>query len=152
MFFLRLAETDPNRPVFLERLFNSPAQALVDLVKRSYGYRFAPGEVVVSPNGVDLARYQETPSPSEARCALGLPETLTMGYTGHLYPGRGMGLLVELAHRFPGVFPVGMPPWDVTAWKKRLEEAKIDNVTLISSPTAGCPLPAAADIPLPHER
>ena len=37
------------------------------------------------------------------RRQLGLPEKPTAGYTGHLYAGRGMTLLDQLAHRLPQV-------------------------------------------------
>jgi glycosyltransferase involved in cell wall biosynthesis len=132
-------------------------QALVDLLERQYRFRFAPGEVMVSPNGVDLERYQDLPSPAEARCALGLPEALTIGYTGHLYAGRGMGLLVELARRFPQVsfLWVGGLPEDVSAWRERLAAKQIGNVTLAGFvENSRLPLyQAAADLLLmPYER
>ena len=49
----------------------------------------------ISPNGVDLERYTDLPEPTAARETLGLPPALTVGYTGHLYPGRGMTLLTR---------------------------------------------------------
>jgi O-antigen/teichoic acid export membrane protein/glycosyltransferase involved in cell wall biosynthesis len=132
-------------------------QALVDLLEGQYHYRFTPGEVVVSPNGVDMERYRDLPSPPEARGRLGLPEALTLGYTGHLYAGRGMGLLVELARRFPRVsfLWVGGRPEEVAAWRGRLAEKKLTNVTLTGFvENSRLPLyQAAADLLLmPYER
>jgi glycosyltransferase involved in cell wall biosynthesis len=57
--------------------------------------------VRTAPNGVDLERYIDLPDPVTARAQLSLPSALTVGYSGHLYPGRGMNLLVELARCFP---------------------------------------------------
>ncbi len=55
------------------------------------------------PDGVDLPRYAALPDPPQARAALGLPERFTAGYTGHLYPGRGADLLLQLAARLPEI-------------------------------------------------
>ncbi len=132
-------------------------QALVDLLEGQFGYHFALGEVVISPNGVDLERYANLPEPAAARRALGLPEALTAGYTGHLYAGRGMGLLLELARRFPQVsfLWVGGRPEDVSAWRQRLADEKIGNVSLAGFvPNSRLPLyQATAEILLmPYER
>ena len=131
--------------------------ALADYLERVYRYRFSPGEVVISPNGVDLERYRGLPEPREARRQLGLPEKLTAGYTGHLYAGRGMGLLLELARSFPLVqfVWVGGRPEDVAEWKRRLSGEDISNVSLLGFiENSQLPLyQAAADILLmPYER
>jgi len=86
----------------------------------------------ISPNGVDLERFHGLPEPAQARAELGLPEGFTAGYTGHLYPGRGMGLLVELARRFPQVnfLWVGGKPEDVSNWRTKLQAENLSNVTL----------------------
>ena len=56
--------------------------------------------LIVAHDGVDLERFHTLPRPEEARSALGLPPPLfTVGYAGHLYPGRGIGLILELARR-----------------------------------------------------
>jgi len=64
------------------------------------------------PDGVDLARYERLPSrpkpadssrrarPDGALASLP-PDQFTIGYTGHLYPGRGRELMLELAARLP---------------------------------------------------
>jgi glycosyltransferase involved in cell wall biosynthesis len=132
-------------------------QALVNLLERTYRRKFKPGEVVISPNGVDLERYQSLPSPAEARQALGLSQAFSVGYTGHLYPGRGMRLLVELARRFPAIqfIWVGGLPQDVAGWKQQLSEEKIGNVNLMGFiENSRLPLyQAAMDVLLmPYER
>jgi glycosyltransferase involved in cell wall biosynthesis len=107
-------------------------RALVDLLEKTYRFKLKPDEVVISPNGVDLERYQNLPSPMVARRALGLPSVFSVGYAGHFYPGRGMPLLVELARRFPAIQFVWMGglPQEVESWRQQLSEDQIENVSL----------------------
>ena len=111
----------------------------------------------ISPNAVDLGCYTNLPEPAAARQFLGLPSTLTVGYTGHLYPGRGMTLLIELARCLPGInfLWVGGREQDVNSWRKHLVEENIGNITLTGF-VENSQLPmfqAAADILLmPYER
>lgn len=116
-----------------------------------------PGLVQVSPNGVDLERYINLPEAQAARAQLGLPPAFTVGYTGHLYPGRGMSLLLELARRFPQVnfLWVGGSEADVKTWRECLAGNNISNVSLTGFiPNSQLPLyQAATDILLmPYER
>ena len=88
--------------------------------------------VLVAPNGVELERYESLPSPHEARRQLNLPEGLTVGFTGHIYPGRGADLLFELAKQMPRVnfLWVGGTPELVAHWRSKLAEAGAANVTM----------------------
>jgi glycosyltransferase involved in cell wall biosynthesis len=81
---------------------------------------------------VDLEQYSSLPEPASARSQLGLPDKFTIGYTGHLYPGRGMKLLVGLARRFPQLsfLWVGGRPEDVRLWQVELTAEKLANITL----------------------
>jgi glycosyltransferase involved in cell wall biosynthesis len=112
--------------------------------------------IQVSPNGVDLECYTNLPEPTTARTLLSLPSTLTVGYTGHLYPGRGMFLLIELARCFPGIhfLWVGGRQEDIKSWRERLVAENIGNITLTGF-VENSKLPlfqAAADILLmPYE-
>ncbi len=131
--------------------------ALVRLLERSYPLPSQPEQVVVSPDGVDLERYKDLPAAAEARRQLGLPEAPTAGYTGHLYPGRGMGLLLELARSFPEsrFLWIGGRPEQVTEWRQRLEGEGLSNVTLTGfvENSRLALYQAAADILLmPYER
>ncbi len=116
-----------------------------------------PHLVRTAPNGVDLERYIDLPDPTTARSRLGLPASLTVGYTGHLYPGRGMTLLTELARCFPRInfLWVGGRQPDIDTWRQRLSDENINNVTLTGFiENSQLPLyQAAADILLmPYER
>ncbi len=89
-------------------------------------------EIIIAPNGVELERYHEFPSPSAARQDLGLPDGFTAGYTGHFYAGRGMDLMADLAKAMPDLqfLWVGGNAEDVTLWEGRLRAERVDNVTL----------------------
>ncbi len=132
--------------------------ALASQLQELYDVELSGGNLVcISPNGVELERYSDLPLPVDARSQLNLPPGLTVGYTGHLYPGRGMSLLLELARCFPQVsfVWVGGTPADVAAWRKRLASDNTANVYLAGF-VENSQLPlwqAAADILLmPYER
>jgi len=79
-----------------------------------------------------LEKYDGLPSPAEARRQLNLPDGLAVGFTGHIYPGRGADLLFELAKQMPQVnfLWVGGTPELVDFWRGKLAEAKMTNVTM----------------------
>ena len=121
--------------------------ALRDMAAVSYALPTDPGFVRVAPMGVDLERYQELPAPAEARSLLGWPQTYTIGYTGHLYAGRGIELLVEAAGRMPGArfVVIGGEPQAVQAWQARAREAGATNVHFLGfMPNADLPVCQAA--------
>ena len=131
-------------------------QALQRVLEREQGARIRPGEAQVAPDGVDLERYAGLPDSGEARRQLGLADGLTAGYTGHLYPGRGMDVLIGLAQAFPAVnfLWVGGRPNDVAQWRTRAAQMGVNNLTLTGFvPNRSIPLyQAAADILLmPYE-
>ncbi len=106
--------------------------ALYRAIQDEYDIRPAPEDVVIAPNGVDLERYQDLPEPAQARRQLGLPDRMTAVYAGHLYPGRGMELLVQLARALPQVhfLWVGGNPEPVAAWRERISAEGLENITL----------------------
>jgi glycosyltransferase involved in cell wall biosynthesis len=61
-----------------------------------------------------------------------LKNRLTIGFTGHIYPGRGADLLFELARQMPGVnfLWVGGTPELVLFWQKKLETVEAKNVVM----------------------
>lgn len=107
-------------------------QALRKALERSTGFGFENDAVIVAPNGVDLERYDSLPDPSNARRQLNLKEGLTVGFTGHIYPGRGADLLFELARQMPPVnfLWVGGTPDLVSYWQSRLSDSQLKNVTM----------------------
>ncbi len=126
----------------------SITQALQDALQRRFGQLGADRELVVAPNGLDMERYRGLPEPEQARRALGLPDGLTVGCTGHLYAGRGGDLFLGLARRFAHAqfVWVGGRPEDVERY--RLKATGLGNVTFTGFiPNARLPMyQAAADI------
>jgi len=123
-------------------------RALADALETEYTEPLPP--TIIAPNGVDLSRYADLPSPVEARRQLGLPDAPTVACTGHLYEGRGVELFLALAGRMPEVrfLWVGGRPKDVQRWQAKAAEAGLANVSFPGFvPNADLPLyQAAADI------
>jgi glycosyltransferase involved in cell wall biosynthesis len=132
-------------------------EALRKRLEQQFGLALPPEIVQIAPSGVDLERYAGLPDPPTARKMLGLPECVTVGYTGHFYAGRGADLLLALAKRFPQVqfLWVGGRPQDVEHWRQRLDAQGLANVTLTGfiENSRLAHYQAAADILLmPYER
>jgi glycosyltransferase involved in cell wall biosynthesis len=92
---------------------------------------------IVAADGVDLVRYQDLPSQAEARELLSsmveIPRsTLVAGYTGHLYPGRGAGLILAIAERVPEVhfLLVGGEEADLERLQQTIQSRGLENVSL----------------------
>jgi glycosyltransferase involved in cell wall biosynthesis len=131
--------------------------ALRDWLEVRYRKRLRPPFAPLAPNGVDLERYRQLPSAPEARQRLGWAEGFTLVYTGHLYPGRGLDLMLDLARRNPDLHFVwvGGEPEAVAAWRRRVAAEGLDNLHLLGFvPNAQLPLiQAAADaLLMPYER
>lgn len=129
---------------------------LRDWLSTTYQVELKEPFSVLSPNGVDLERYQALPSPQEARQRLGLEERFTAVYTGHLYAGRGIDLILELARLNPGFGFVlaGGETASVEHWRGRVQELDLVNVTFLGFvPNEQLPLiQAAGDVLLmPYE-
>jgi glycosyltransferase involved in cell wall biosynthesis len=114
------------------RLMIVTTRTLRAALERSAGIQFPDESVLVAPNGVELEKYESLPGPEEARRRLNLPAGPTVGFTGHIYPGRGADLLFELARGMPRVsfLWVGGTPELVDFWRGKLREAGVNNVTM----------------------
>jgi len=114
------------------KLMTVTTSALRNALERSTNFQFKDEAVLLAPNGVELEKYDGLPNPVEARHQLNLPEGLTVGFTGHIYPGRGADLLFELARQMPHVnfLWVGGTPELVEFWRSKLNEVKMTNVTM----------------------
>ena len=107
-------------------------QTVRHAVEAMVGRKFSEDDILIAPNGIDLNDYEDLPSPAEARHRLGINDRITVGFTGHFYPGRGIELLFELARRMPAVqfLWVGGTPDLVRNWRGKLVQAGITNVLL----------------------
>ncbi|MGH2606020.1 MAG: glycosyltransferase, partial [Anaerolineales bacterium] len=109
------------------------SRALLRRLREDFPRWQAAPEADVQPMGVDLDRYQGLPDPPEARRRLGLDEGITASYTGHLYAGRGMDLLFELARLHPDVqfLWIGGEEAAIDRWRRRQEEMHQDNLRVV---------------------
>jgi glycosyltransferase involved in cell wall biosynthesis len=107
-------------------------RALQQRLERQFG-AFSHGDVVISPNGVDLEAFADLPGPPAARAALQLPEQPTVLCAGHLYAGRGVELFLGLAARFSQAHFLwaGGRPQDVNAVRARAQSLGLHNITFL---------------------
>jgi len=107
-------------------------QALQREIEKHLHLSHPQDQVWIAPDGVDLERYDQLPSPSEARRQLGFSEKLTAVYSGGFYAGRGLEILFDLAAAFPKVqfLWVGGNESTVAEWRSRLTSSQINNVIL----------------------
>lgn len=90
-------------------------------------------DLVVAPDGVDADRFNGLPNPVQAKREAGRdPGRLVAGYAGHLYSGRGIEVILELAGRLPGwdFLIVGGDDVDIEAVARSLRAKKLGNVEL----------------------
>ncbi len=106
--------------------------ALAKGLEQRYGFEFSSHSLQIAPNGCDLERYSDLPSPKQARSQLGLEEKETVGFTGHFYKGRGIDLLFEIALVLPQInfLWVGGEEKHVQPWREELESRNIHNVRM----------------------
>jgi glycosyltransferase involved in cell wall biosynthesis len=100
----------------------SISEALKCVLLQSHGARASlERDILVQPDGVDIERFQPLPEPAAARSELGISERFTVGYSGHLYPGRGVDLILELAERLPDAtfLLVGGTPEALRLWQEK---------------------------------
>lgn len=84
----------------------------------------------VAPNGVDIERFDDRLSVSEARRKLGLPEDKKIvSHVGNFYQGRGIDLLIRAAKELDDIMflIVGGEEEDIARYKKISEQQGVDN-------------------------
>lgn len=107
-------------------------QALKKILEEQMGMNLPENQVVIAPDGVDVERYENLPSPEDARRQLGIPEKMTLLYSGSFYQGRGLEILFRLARELNELqfLWVGGNPEEKNAWQAKLDAAGIKNVIL----------------------
>ncbi|MFN2184246.1 MAG: glycosyltransferase family 4 protein [Anaerolineae bacterium] len=107
--------------------------ALRRALERSTGIRFPDENIQIAPNGVDPEQYSGLRDAAVARAQLGLPERMSVGFTGHFYAGRGIELLFALAQALPTIqfLWVGGTPDRVDYWRRKVAQANALNVSII---------------------
>jgi glycosyltransferase involved in cell wall biosynthesis len=84
-------------------------------------YRISKDKILVAPDGADPIDNSVKPKEIKKNS-----DQITIGYVGHLYKGRGVEMIAELAKRCPwAVFHmIGGIPEDVAFWKNELAGLK----------------------------
>ena len=88
-------------------------------------------DLVVAPDGVDMDRFDGLPSPEQAKRESGCHSSrLVACYAGHLYPGRGVEVILALAARLPewDFIVAGGDDADVEAATQCMRERGLGNV------------------------
>jgi glycosyltransferase involved in cell wall biosynthesis len=91
-------------------------------------------DVVVAPDGVDLDRFDSLPTASDAKFRIGLnQERFVAGYTGHLYAGRGINLILCLAQRCNQIdfLVVGGALSSVERFKREAQQRSLTNIRFV---------------------
>jgi glycosyltransferase involved in cell wall biosynthesis len=106
--------------------------ALKHSLEKKFHPTLSSDQVVVAPSGVDLDRYQDIPDSITARSSLDLPEGFTVVCSGHLYRGRGMEMVIDLAGRMPEInfLWTGGTSEDVEIWRNKILARGLQNLTL----------------------
>lgn len=122
-------------------------QALADDLVRKLGAPASPPFTVIAPDGVDLERYVELPPPEVARRELLAdsqsipadaggklsPDRFTVGYTGHLYSGRGIDMLLKIAKKLSDIsfLVAGGENDDLVRLQQQVQAQDLENVLTI---------------------
>lgn len=131
-------------------------QSLAQDLTQEFNSPLTPPFTIIAPDGVDLDRYADLPGPTGARELLSQsklrdstlsPECFTAGYTGHLYRGRGVSMLLKMATRTPDItyLLVGGEAAEIKCLKSEVQSMGINNIILVGFvPNAELPLYQAA--------
>ena len=104
------------RTIFRSRRF-AGVVVISEALAEEYRRRFGPelgARILLARDGADPA--PESGAPSEPNA-----QPFRVGYVGSLAPGKGMELIVRLAHRMPGCsfHVIGGAPDEVAGWRER---------------------------------
>ncbi len=91
-------------------------------------------KLMVAPNGVDLEAYTELPPKTDARNRVGLPQDKTIVcYSGNIYAGRGIELIIDTASRLPQALfvIVGGLDTDIDRYTRLVDSKGLNNVWFI---------------------
>jgi glycosyltransferase involved in cell wall biosynthesis len=77
---------------------------LKNMFLEQYEGVLSPEQILVEPDAVDLERFINLPTQHELRLQRNIPsEQFVVGYAGHMYPGRGIDHILDIAARLPEV-------------------------------------------------
>lgn len=109
-------------------------RALLDDLQKEFGNLKESELTLVAPDGIDLERYENLPEPEDARQSLqpeiNLPDGFTAGYSGNLYSGRGIHLIMDMAGDLADIhfLLIGGSPEEVDRYRQIAESRNLENV------------------------
>lgn len=115
---------------------------------------FTKSKIEVFPDAIKKEYLDNQISKEEARKLLGINSRKVVVYTGHLYNGRGIPLIIKLAQKFQDIdfYIVGGEKFDIDKFKSKSKEIKNLNYTGFITPSKVRFYQFAADILLmPYE-
>ena len=84
-------------------------------------YGMDPQRVLVAPDGVNLKRFEDLPTKTQARRSLGMPENgIIVAYIGHFYPWKGVETIVRSMDFLPEEYSILL----VGGWKDDVTRIK----------------------------
>jgi len=125
------------RRFLLSRILSSANLEKIVFISKSMKIKFendfphSKVERCVAHDGVNLTQFNPIESKEELRKIFGLPPNkYVAGYTGSLFQGRGIEIILDLAQRIPEVLFVfaGGEGNCLLSLKKKLEDLNLDNV------------------------
>lgn len=133
--------TERLKKFFLKRTLNSRnlklvvtiSQSLKNIVTEKYKRQLAQRKVMVAHDSVDLSGYPDGQSRRQLREETGLPsEAFLVGYTGSLYKGRGIDIILSVAGENPSLrfVIIGGSPKEVRNLKKMAAAAGLENIII----------------------
>lgn len=128
---------------------------IVVAYREQFGDLLGADQILLEPNAVDLEQFRDLPTPQADRDALGLAtDAFTVGYSGHLYPGRGVDLILELAERLPVAqfVLVGGTESDVVRWQMEASTANVHFVGFVPNRELPTYLAASNVLLMPYQR
>lgn len=133
--------------------------ALAQDLQGRYGRNRISKLVVVAPDGVDIERFESLPGPEQARSIINVKtpdkfqrplRRFTAGYTGHLYAGRGVQFMLDLAENLPEMdfLLAGGENRQISELNEMIASRKLENLFIAGFvPNAELPIyQAACDI------
>lgn len=110
------------------------SEALKKIMVNEFNEILNKDDILVAHDGSDLERFEKLPSKSSAREQLGITQSeKIIGYIGHLYSGRGIEIIVQLAKLNPdyNFYIIGGNHSDVEANREQCSKENIKNINFL---------------------
>ena len=103
------------------------------IIKQYYNKRFL-NKIIIAHDGVDIKRFENIPNKKQLRKILKIDNNVVViGYSGHLYKGRGIELILELTSLLKKqlFLIIGGNNEDIKYYIKKAEELNINNIKFL---------------------